>query len=90
MRSFVGDEKTGREVTQPEWDTVEAERDYWKKLALAYAAKIAAIEHTMRKSWTVTLDATGKHWIEEARNEPSTASDSPGQAVGARLPEGRE
>jgi len=65
MKSFVGDEKTGQQVQQPEWDTVEQERDHWKKLALSYAAKLSAIEHTMGRTWTVELDATGQHWIVE-------------------------
>ncbi len=41
---------------QPEWETVAQERDYWKRLALGYAAKLRAIEYTMSRSWTVTLD----------------------------------
>ena len=51
--------------TGPEWDTVEQERDYWKALALSYAAKIGAMDATMKRTWTVKIGADGNHWIEE-------------------------
>lgn len=44
---------------RPEWDSVEAERDYWKSLALSYGAKLRAIEHTMGATWTVEAAADG-------------------------------
>lgn len=47
---------------QPEWSSVEEERDYWKKLALEYGAKLGALQHTMASSWTVE-HATDGSWI---------------------------
>lgn len=54
----------------PEWPTVEAERDYWKKLALEYGAKIAAIRHALDNDWTVN-DGFIEQTSDEARRLPS-------------------
>ena len=46
----------------PEWDSVEAERDYWKGLALKYGAQLGAIKHALNTQWTVR-QIDGKNWI---------------------------
>lgn len=46
----------------PEWESVEAERDYWKKIALEYGAKLGALRLTMDARWTVEHAADGS-WI---------------------------
>jgi len=53
----------------PEWGSVEAERDYWKGLALSYGAKLKALEHTLAGTWTVRQDSVGKLWaVDEAEH----------------------
>jgi hypothetical protein len=47
----------------PEWESVEQERDYWKSLALGYAAKLKALELTFAASFTVQPDRDGKRWV---------------------------
>lgn len=75
MKSYIGDEKTGTERKVKEWPTVEAERDYWKKLALAYGAKISAMKHVLGRTWTVELDHQGNQFITEvARNDKDVQS----------------
>jgi hypothetical protein len=49
----------------PEWESVEAERDYWKALALSYGAKISAIRHAFEQDWTVK-----DGFIEQVDGEP--------------------
>lgn len=41
---------------EPEFESVEKERDYWKGLALSYAAKLGALQVVMNKSWTASVD----------------------------------
>lgn len=41
---------------EPEWDSVEQERDYWKKLAKTQAAKLGAVQATMNKKWEAVVD----------------------------------
>lgn len=51
---------------EPEWETVEQERDYWKKLANAYAAKLTAIQRTMEKQFEAEFDPqTGEVFVYE-------------------------
>jgi hypothetical protein len=47
----------------PKWASVEAERDYWKKLALEYGAKLSVLKHTMDAAWKIVQDAEGQWWI---------------------------
>lgn len=52
--------------TGPEFPTVEAERDYWKGLALSYAAKLGALELVFKRSWTAKVDPnSGYVYVEE-------------------------
>lgn len=54
---------------EPEWSTLEAERDYWKGLALSYGAQITAMKHTLATDWTAKQDVTGQ-WFVEPRGKP--------------------
>jgi cation diffusion facilitator CzcD-associated flavoprotein CzcO len=58
-----GDDGEPLDEGRPEWETVEEERDYWKALALEYGAKLKAIEHTMKATWTVEFDGKGDGWV---------------------------
>lgn len=50
----------------PEWETVEQERDYWKKLANAYGAKLTALSHVMASTYETYVDSeTGDNFVRE-------------------------
>ncbi len=54
---------------EPEWETVEQERDYWKKLANAYAAKLTAISHVMGKKFEARIDESdGRVYVYEVED----------------------
>lgn len=46
--------------TEPEWESVEAERDYWKRLAQSYGAQLTAMRHVLATTWEIRgPDASG-------------------------------
>lgn len=72
----------------PEWDSVEAERDYWKALALTYGAKLGALQATMAATWTVEHAADGS-WITRADGQAADRLPLAGlEEVDAQLKDG--
>ncbi len=56
---------------EPEWETVEQERDYWKKLANAYGAKITAMQAVMSATFETFVDPeTGDNFVREVVEKP--------------------
>jgi hypothetical protein len=48
----------------PEWDSVEAERDYWKALAQSYGAKLTALKCTLEADWEIVGPEDGRMWAQ--------------------------
>lgn len=51
---------------EPEWETVEQERDYWKALANAYGAKLTALRTVMDRRYEARVnDQDGQVYVYE-------------------------
>jgi len=51
---------------EPEFPSIEAERDYWKGLALSYADKLGALGIVFKRYWTAYTDpVTGEVMVRE-------------------------
>ena len=39
--------------TEQEWESVEQERDYWKRLAQSYGAQLTALRRVLATTWEI-------------------------------------
>ena len=55
----------------PEWETVEQERDYWKKLANQYGAKLTVLSNVMSNAYETFVDPDdGNNYVRLVEKTP--------------------
>jgi len=54
--------------TEPEWNSIEEERDYWKKLAQGYAAKINMLRVVLNSTYDLEQREDG-NWYSVLQGE---------------------